>query len=260
VGVQAKPGEREGYQLAGESVGFHEHEHYLTNVKTYHDLQTWSVKNRAAFWDFSWKFFPIIYEGSYTTVVDESARIDSVPSWFEGVRLNFAENMLFTAEKTPNGSHFITTTGKEDSKIVATQVREGALEPAVSITWSQLRQRTGKLLQALKAAGVTKGDRVAIVASNSIDTLVVFLATTALGALFSSASTDTGVKGILDRLLQIKPKYVFFDDAAVYNGKQIDLRPKIIDVVNGLKEVSEFESLITLPRFPGRPVDVSGVF
>lgn len=259
MGLQAEAGEREGYQLASESVGFHEYRHYLTNLKTYHDLQTWSVKNRAAFWDFSWKFFPIIYEGSYTTVVDESARIDSIPSWFEGVRLNFAENMLFTAEKAPNGSHFITTTGKEDSKIVATQVREGALEPDVSITWSQLRQRTGKLLQALKAAGVTKGDRVAIVASNSIDTLVVFLATTALGALFSSASTDTGVKGILDRLLQIKPKYVFFDDATVYNGKHIDLRPKITDVVNGLTEVSEFESLVTLPRFPGRPVDVSGV-
>ncbi|KAL4872235.1 hypothetical protein BDV12DRAFT_162532 [Aspergillus spectabilis] len=225
---------------------------------TYYDLYTWSVKNRAAFWDFSWKYFPIIYEGSYTTVVDESARIDSIPTWFEGVRLNFAENMLFTAEKAPNGTYFITTTGKEDSKIVATQVREGAAEPAISITWSQLRQLTGKLLQALKAAGLTKGDRVAIVASNSIDTLVVFLATTALGGLFSSASTDTGVKGILDRLVQIKPKYVFFDDAAIYNGKYIDLRPKITEVVNGLKDTAEFKTLVTLPRLL-RPVDVSGI-
>ncbi|KAL4902572.1 hypothetical protein BDW74DRAFT_186818 [Aspergillus multicolor] len=229
------------------------------SLPTYYDLYSWSVKNRAAFWDFSWKYFPILYEGSYTTVVDESARIDSIPSWFEGVRLNFAENMLFTAEKNPNGTQFITTTGKEDSKIVATQVREGAVEPAISITWSQLRQRTGKLLQALKTAGLVKGDRVAVVASNSIDTLVVFLATTALGGLFSSASTDTGVKGILDRLLQIKPKYVFFDDAAVYGGKQIDLRPKITDVVNGLKGTPEFMSLITLPRFPDHQVDMTGV-
>ncbi|KAL3494091.1 hypothetical protein BJX62DRAFT_57167 [Aspergillus germanicus] len=229
------------------------------NFQTYYDFHTWSVKNRAAFWDFTWNYFPIIHEGSYTTVVDESARIDSIPSWFEGIRLNFAENMLFTAEKAPDGSHYITTTGKEDSKIAATQVREGAVEPAISITWSQLRQRTGKLLQALKAAGVAKGDRIAIVASNSIDTMVVFLATTALGALFSSASTDTGVKGILDRLVQIKPKYVFFDDAAVYNGKRIDLRPKITEVVKGLKDTPEFRSLIALPRFTERPVDVSGV-
>ncbi|KAL4883777.1 hypothetical protein BJY04DRAFT_216119 [Aspergillus karnatakaensis] len=228
------------------------------NFPTYYELYAWSVKNRAAFWDFSWKYFPIIHEGSYTTVVDESARIDSIPSWFEGVRLNFAENMLFTAEETSNGTHFITTKGKEDSKIVTTQVREGASEPAVSITWSQLRQRTGKLLQALKASGLTKGDRVAIVASNSIDTLVVFLATTALGALFSSASTDTGVKGILDRLVQIKPKFIFFDDAAIYNGKQIDLRSKITDVINGLKDTPEFKTLVTLPRFHN-PANVSSI-
>ncbi|KAL4765160.1 acetoacetyl-CoA synthase [Aspergillus foveolatus] len=229
------------------------------SLPTYYDLYTWSVTNRAAFWEFSWRYFPIIHEGSYTTVVDESARIDSIPSWFKGVRLNFAENMLFTAEKSPAGTQFITTAGKEDSKIVATQVREGAAEPAISITWSQLRQRTGKLLQALKAAGLAKGDRVAVVASNSIDTLVVFLATTALGGLFSSASTDTGVTGILDRLVQIKPKFVFFDDAAVYNGKHINLRPKITDVVNGLKDTSEFESLITLPRFPDHPVEVTSL-
>ncbi|KAL3475406.1 hypothetical protein BJX99DRAFT_271173 [Aspergillus californicus] len=226
---------------------------------TYYDLYSWSVKNRAAFWDFTWKYFPIIHGGSYTNVVDESARIDTIPSWFEGIQLNFAENMLFTAEKAPNGSHFVTTTGKEDSKIVATQIREGASESAISITWSQLRQRTGKLLQALKANGVTKGDRVAIVASNSIDTLVVFLATAALGALFSSASTDTGVKGILDRLVQIKPKYVFFDDAAIYNGKHIDLRSKITEVIHGLTDTMEFKSVVTLPRFPGRPVDTSSI-
>lgn len=167
--------------------------------------------------------------------------------------------MLFTAEKGLNGTRFVTTTGKEDSKVVATQIREGAAEPAMSITWSQLRQRTGRLLQALKAAGVRKGDRVAIVASNSVDTLVVFLATTALGALFSSASTDTGVKGILDRLLQIRPKFVFFDDASLYNGKHTDLRPKIAEVINGLKESPEFKTLITLPRFQDHPVDVSNL-
>jgi acetoacetyl-CoA synthetase len=55
-------------------------------------------------------------------------------------------------------------------------------------------------------SGFKKGDRCAIVASNSVDTLKVFLATTALGGLFSSSSTDMGTKGVLDRLLQIKPK------------------------------------------------------
>ncbi|KAL4888203.1 hypothetical protein BDV59DRAFT_211453 [Aspergillus ambiguus] len=229
------------------------------SLPTYDALQKWSVDNKSAFWSFCWEYFPIIYEGSYTAVVDESARMDSIPDWFNGVRLNFAENMLFTGEKSPNGSRSITKKNKEDNIIALTQIREGGAEPPVSITWAELRQRVGRMTQAMKAAGVVKGDRIGVVASNSIDTLVVFLATTSLGALFSSTSTDTGVKGILDRLLQLKPRWVFVDDAAVYNGKQIDLRDKIKNIVHGLKGVPEFTGIITLPRFPGRPADVSAV-
>ncbi|EAL85245.1 hypothetical protein KXW98_005261 [Aspergillus fumigatus] len=225
----------------------------------YHSLYRWSTDNRASFWDFCWRYFPIISEGTYRTVVDESARIDSVPTWFEGVRLNFAENMLFSAERSSSGHIQITTKGKEDNKIALTEIREGGAEAPRHITWAELRRKTGRMVQALKAAGVVKGDRVAAVASNSVDTLVVLLATTALGAWFSSTSTDTGVKGILDRLLQLKPKYVFVDDFAIYNGKRIDLRPKIQDIADGLREVSEFEGIIALPRFPGQPVDVTHV-
>ncbi|KAB8238461.1 acetoacetyl-CoA synthase [Aspergillus alliaceus] len=225
---------------------------------TFHDLYQWTINNRAAFWDFCWNYFSIIHEGSYTTVIDESARIDSIPSWFEGIRLNFAENMLFTSERTPTGDQIITTKNKEDAKIALTQIREGGSEPAVCITWAELRRKTGRLTQALKAAGVVKGDRVAVVASNSIDTLVVLLATTALGALFSSASTDTGVKGILDRLLQLRPRWVFVDDGAIYNGKRINLRPKIGDIVEGLRGIEEFQGVVAMPRFASPP-DVSGL-
>ena len=167
--------------------------------------------------------------------------------------------MLFSAESSTSGNIQITTKGKEDNKVALTEIREGGSEPSSNVTWAELRRKTGRMVQALKAAGVVKGDRVAAVASNSVDTLVVFLATTALGAWFSSTSTDTGVKGILDRLLQLKPKYVFVDDFAIYNGKRIDLRPKIKDIVDGLREVSEFEGIITMPRFPGQPVDVTDV-
>jgi acetoacetyl-CoA synthetase len=123
--------------------------------------------------------------------------------------------MLFSAERSSSGHLQITTKGKEDNKVALTEIREGGAEPSSNVTWAELRRKTGGMVQALKAAGVVKGDRVAAVASNSVDTLVVFLATTALGAWFSSTSTDTGVKGILDRLLQLKPKYVFVDDFAI---------------------------------------------
>lgn len=224
----------------------------LTSYQNFHDLYGFSVNNRVSFWDFCWKYFNFIHEGTYATVVDETARMDSIPYWFEGVRLNFAENILFS--RSLSG-----TAGKEDGKVAIVEVREGASDKAVYLTWGELRTRTGKLTQAMKAHGVAKGDRVAVCASNSVDTLLVFLAATAIGAIFSSSSTDMGVKGVLDRLLQIKPQWLFMDDFAVYNGKTIDLRPKMVDIVNGMQSVDEFQGIISQPRFNTQPADISHV-
>ncbi|KAJ5544512.1 AMP-dependent synthetase/ligase [Penicillium sp. DV-2018c] len=219
---------------------------------SFHDMYLYSINNRSAFWDFCWKYFQLIHEGSYTRVVDESARMDGVPEWFTGVRLNFAENLLFSG--SPGDK-----TGKEDDKIAVSEVREGAAHEVVHLTWGELRRRTGALMQAMKAHGVVRGDRIALCAANSIETLLVFLATTAMGGIFSSSSTDMGVKGVLDRLLQIKPRWLFMDDSAVYNGKTIDLRSKIRDIVQGMGSVSEFEGVVSIPRFTARPEDISSI-
>ncbi|GAT20729.1 acetoacetyl-coenzyme A synthetase [Aspergillus luchuensis] len=229
-------------------------QHIGKDFKDYHDLYEFSITQPTTFWDFCWKNFNLIHEGSYTAVVDQSARMDSIPHWFTGIRLNFAENLLFSA--SPNGP---STRGKEDAKIAVVEVREGISESHVSLTWGELRKRTGRLLQAMKANGVQKGDRIAVCASNSIDTLLVFLASTALGALFSSSSTEMGVKGILDRLVQIKPRFLFMDDQAVYNGKKIDLRAKMEAVVDGMRSVQEFCGVVSQPRFASRPLDISQI-
>ncbi|KAL2375121.1 hypothetical protein RJ035_005940 [Blastomyces gilchristii] len=222
---------------------------------TFLSLHDYSVNNRAAFWEFCWHDLNPIHSGTYTRVVDEAARMDSIPEWFAGTYMNFAENMLFTS----SGSSGVSIVGKEDAKCAVTEVREGGAEGTRNITFGELRSRVGKLSQAMKTAGVKKGDRVAVVASNSIDTLVVFLAVTALGGLFSSSSTDMGVKGILDRLLQIKPQWLFMDDWTVYNGNTIDLRPKMKDIVRGMGGVEEFQGVVSQPRFQDRPADVSMV-
>lgn len=184
--------------------------------------------------------------------MDETARIDTIPHWFNGIRLNFAENILFSTDPL-NRLH-----GKEDDKVAVVEVREAGAKCAAYVTWKELRQRTGRLLQALKAHGVKRGDRIAVCASNSLDTLLVFLATTALGAVFSSMATDMGTRGLLDRLLQIKPVWLFMDDFAVYNGKKVDLRAKMAEVVKGLDGVNEFTGVVAQPRFPS-PADLSGV-
>jgi acetoacetyl-CoA synthetase len=136
--------------------------------------------------------------------VDESARIDSIPRWFDGVYMNAAENLLYSrvpgAATSKRG-----TVGKEDSKVAITEVREGATEIR-NVTWGQLRLEVGRLADAMRKHGLRKGDRVAVVASNSVDTLVVFLAILSLGGMFSSSSTDMGVQGVLQRMIQITPK------------------------------------------------------
>lgn len=220
--------------------------------QSFHDMYLYSIKNRSAFWEFCWKYFQLIHEGSYTKVFDESARMDSVPEWFTGIRLNFAENLLFSRVAGDK-------TDKEDDKIAVSEVREGAAHEVIHLTWGELRRRTGALIQAMKAHGVVRGDRIALCAANSIDTLLVFLASTALGAIFSSSSTDMGTKGVLDRLLQIKPRWLFMDDSAVYSGKTIDLRPKIGEIVQGMKSDPEFEGVIALPRFSLQPADISSI-
>ncbi|KAF2483322.1 hypothetical protein BDY17DRAFT_251143 [Neohortaea acidophila] len=225
-------------------------------MQSWDELQRWSVDRRADFWGLLFDEHPIIHSGSYERVVDESARMDSIPVWFDGVKANWAENMLYWPDKKDPSK--VTTHRKEDHRTACIEVREGCTEIR-HVTYKQLRQQVGELSNAMRARGVKKGDRIGLVASNSFDTFTVFLATTALGAIFSSSSTDMGTAGVLDRLRQITPKYIFVDDWAVYNGKTVDLRPKMKELEAGMKGISEFKGLISLPRWQGKAADVSGV-
>lgn len=180
------------------------------------------------------------------------------------------------------------TVGKEDAKIAITEVREGG-SAVRHVSWGHLRLRAGRAAAAMEARGVRRGDRVVVVGANSVETAVVWLAATWVGAVFSSSSTDMGVKGILQRTVQVNPKVsllsfslspgddgsekrrgtlglstdilpqlLFFDDAALYNGKTVDLRAKMTEVVEGLKKCSEFDGVVVIPRF-SEPRDISGV-
>lgn len=227
-----------------------------TKLETWDELHSWSVNHRSDFWDLVMKEHPIIHSGSYSRVVDEDARMDAVPTWFEGVKVNFAENTLFWPdERDPSKT---TTKRKEDWRVACTEVREGYTEVR-QCTWKELRERVALIGNAMRARGVGKGDRVAVVASNSFDTLTVFLAITSLGGIFSSSSTDMGTRGVLDRLRQIEPKYVFVDDWAVYNGKSLDLRPKMRELEEGMRGVANFVNLVSMPRWQDKPQPISDV-
>ncbi|GAP92732.1 putative acetoacetate- ligase [Rosellinia necatrix] len=220
--------------------------HHLS-LTTFQDIYQFSVDKRSEFYDAVFKFGNLIHSGSYTRVVDESRPIDTIPRWFEGVHLNWAENLLWSRSSTDPSGHR-GKEGKEDDAIALTEVREGVTELR-HVTWSTLRQLSANYAAALYTAGVRRGDRVVIVGANSVETLAVFLGTTWLGAMFSSSSTDMGVQGILQRTIQVNPKYIFMDDAALYNGNRLDLRQKMAEVVAGMKDCSNFRGLVSIRRF-----------
>ncbi len=100
-----------------------------------------------------------------------------------------------------------------------------------TVTYAELYAEVSRLSQALRAAGVKPGDRVAGYLPNVPGTVIAMLAATSLGAIWSSCSPDFGVQGVLDRFGQIEPKVLFAADGYFYNGKTIDL-------VDRLKEIS----------------------
>ncbi|KIW24299.1 acetoacetate-CoA ligase [Cladophialophora immunda] len=201
----------------------------------YRDLYLYSVQRYPDFWHDVFEFSDLIYTGSYRTVVEASVPMESIPKWFPDVRINLAENLLFGPRKP-------------DLKIAVTSIREGNAN-VTHTSWAELRLKVGKLVSALRGHGIKKGDRVAVIASNSLDTLSILVATVSIGAILTSTSTDMGTKAILDRLSQTRPALVFMEDFAVYGGKVTDLRPKAIEVVGSLKQLEEFRQLVIVPRF-----------
>ncbi|KAI2781560.1 acetoacetyl-coenzyme A synthetase [Daldinia loculata] len=229
---------------------------YAIGLKTFQDLYQFSVTKRSDFYTEVFEYTNLIYTGSYTRAVDESKPIDAIPRWFEGVHINWAENLLWSrGPQDPTDYH--GKVGKEDTKIALTEVREGASEIR-HVTWVTLRKLVALYASALHAGGVGRGDRIVVVGSNSVETLVLFAATSWLGAIFSSSSTDMGVQGILQRTVQVNPKYIFMDDAALYNGKRVDLRQKMTEVVAGMKGCDQFSGLVSIRRFHDA-LDISNI-
>lgn len=229
---------------------------YGSGLKTFQDIYQFSVTKRSDFFAEVFEFSNLLYTGSYTKVVDESKPIDAIPRWFEGVHLNWAENLLWS-RRPQDPTDFHGDIGKENTKIALTQVREGVTE-TTHVTWVTLRRLAALYASALYINGVRRGDRIVVVGSNSVETLVLFIATGWLGAIFSSSSTDMGVQGILQRTVQINPKYIFMDDAALYNGKRIDLRQKMTDIISGMKGCDQFSGLVSIRRFHDA-LDISSI-
>jgi acetoacetyl-CoA synthetase len=176
----------------------------------YQTLHAWSIDHPEEFWTSVWEFGEVLGEMGSAVVIDR----EKMPGarWFPEARLSFAENLL---RRRDDGDALVFW-GEDKVKGRASH--------------AELYRAVAQTAAALRAMGVVKGDRVAAYLPNLPAAVVAMLATASIGAIFSSASPDFGVQGVVDRFGQIEPKLLFACDGYLYNGKTIDCLGKVAEI------------------------------
>jgi len=190
-------------------------EKYNFKLSNFSELHNWSIENKSNFWSSVWDFFQIKGSKGMEPYVEP---VNKMPGskFFPTGSVNYAENML---SGNTSGPAIIF---KSEDKI------------RKEVSWRDLKSQVVSLANFLKKEGVVKGDRVAAYMPNMPETVIMMLATSSIGAIFSSASPDFGVDGVLDRFGQIEPKILLTTDGYWYNGKEVNITNKVIEVVKAL--------------------------
>ncbi|MCM8594893.1 acetoacetate--CoA ligase [Accumulibacter sp.] len=168
----------------------------------YASLWRWSIAEPAAFWATVWDECAVLGERG-ETVLEDGGRMPGA-RWFPQARLNYAANLL----RRRDAADALVFRGED-------RVRR-------RLSYADLHGAVSRCAQALRAAGVGQGDRVAAYLPNMPEAVIAMLASASLGAIWSSASPDFGVQGVLDRFGQIEPKVLLCADGYWYNGKAVD--------------------------------------
>ena len=202
----------------------------------YAALHRWSVREPEAFWDLLWDDAGIVGEKGAAPFVEDGDRMPGA-RFFPRARLNYAENLLRLRGEAP-----------------AIVFRR---EDGMRRVWSRdrLHAEASRLSQALRAAGIGAGDRVAAWLPNMPEAVAVMAAAAALGAAFSSCSPDFGAAGLLDRFGQIGPRILFAVDGYKYAGRDHDIRAKLAEAAASLPTV---ERVVVIPYLDDEP-DISAV-
>ena len=169
----------------------------------YDELYAWSVNSLEDFWSAFSEFADVRFHTPANAVIEDRDSIMHA-GWFSGATLNYAE-------------HLLRYDGNRDALVF---VGEDGARRAVS--FDELRAEVAAVAAGLAASGVTAGDRVAGFVPNCPEAIIAMLATTSLGAVWSSCSPDFGVNGVVDRFGQIEPRVLFSADGYRYNGKRHD--------------------------------------
>jgi len=211
-------------------------EKYNKNFTEFGELWQWSVDNIPEFWAEMWDFAGIRASAPFEQVIDDVNKMPGA-KWFPGARLNFAENLLrYRDEQTA-----LVFLGED-------QVRR-------RLTYAELYDEVARVAKALRDSGVQAGDRVAGFMPNMPESIIAMLAAASIGAAWSSCSPDFGIKGVLDRFGQIRPKVLFTANGYFFKGKKLDSLQRIADI---LKQIDSVEKVVVVPYTDENP-DIIGV-
>ncbi|MHA1310663.1 MAG: acetoacetate--CoA ligase [Candidatus Helarchaeota archaeon] len=209
---------------------------YDLTISDYFQLYNWSIENIPDFWSAIWQFVGIKASKKYDLIVDNLKKFPGA-KWFIGSRLNFAENQL---KFRNNHTAFIFY---------------GENEIFSTITYSKLNNRVSQVANSLLELGIKPNDRICAYMPNLIETAIAMLATTSIGAIWSSCGAEIGPKAALDRLGQIEPKIMFAADGYFYKGKKFS---SLSNVEKVAKNIKSLKKVIIIPYTESNP-DISKI-
>ncbi len=196
----------------------------IYNFKSYFELHKWSIEKKDEFWKEIWKFTKIV--GDLRGKIYSPNKDFIKTKFFEESKLNYAENCLL---KNDNNEAIIFYSENNSRR---------------SITWKKLKENVFKLSYFFKKNNISKGDRVAAILPNIPETVISFLATAQIGAIWSSCSSDFGEQAIVDRFKQIEPKILIVTDYYYYNRKKFYTTNVISKI---LKKIKSIKKIILIP-------------
>jgi acetoacetyl-CoA synthetase len=190
---------------------------------SYEELHRWSVDDLEGFWSAVWEHFAVRGHSPYDAVLGRREMPGA--EWFPGATLNYAEHALGLLDNPDQDAD-------ETAVLGYSQTRD-----RVELTWGQLRDQVARARAGLQRLGVGRGDRVVAYLPNIPETLVAFLATASLGAIWASCAPEFGARSVVDRFGQVEPKILLAVAGYGYGSKDVDRREQVAEIREGLPTV-----------------------
>ncbi|GFU36929.1 acetoacetyl-CoA synthetase [Nephila pilipes] len=212
---------------------------YFVKLDGYLDLHKWSIEHLPEFWGEMWDFIGIISSKRFDSVIDLNVLLSRSPKWFEGAKLNYAENLLKYRDER---AALIVTGEDSDTQIV---------------TYAQMFEEARLYAAAFRKFGLKKGDVVVCYMSNRKEAIFAMQAVVSIGAIWTGALPFLGVEATLKRFQQLNPKVLLTVDQYPFRGQKVDLLSKVKEIVKGLTNLKKV--LIVASKPDSHSKDISGI-